>query len=115
MNEIKMPRLGSNVYIITEVDGDPFCVTKAPVYMKNKEAFIVEDALDDGSIEEFRRPQYLEDYGYTWVKTFKEVKDILVKYEEAELRFGGKRVKYRLEKVDDTDWNVEAYNVEEDK
>ena len=103
---MKLPRLNSYVYIITYVEGEPYCVTRDKVYMKNKDAFIVEDALYNYVIEEYRTEHIADDYMTTWCKTFKDVKEILKQDEIAEAEYGH-NVHYVLEKVKENSWNVE--------
>jgi hypothetical protein len=103
---MKLPRLNSYVYIITYVDGEPYCVTRDQVYMKNKNAFIVEEALYGSVIEEYRIEHYNDGYMDTWCKTFKEVKEILRQNEIAEIKYGH-NVHYILVKGRENSWNVE--------
>ena len=103
---MNLPRLNSYVYIITYVDDKPHCVTRDKVYMKNKEAFIVEDAIYNSSIEEYRTPHYAEEYMTSWCKTLKEVKEVLKQRETYEAEFGH-NVHYKLVKTSENSWNVE--------
>lgn len=102
-----LPRLNSYVYIVTRVDCEPYCVSRDKVYMKNKNAFIVEEAFYDYVIDEYRTEHTEEDEGVTWCKTLKEVKQILKDDEKAQRLFGKYDVKYKLVKLNENNWNVE--------
>lgn len=70
----KNPRLNSSVWVIVNVDGFPYTLSKQIVAMKNKEAFITEEVLygGDSLIKEVYCIYNFEDYGKTWFKTKKE-------------------------------------------
>ena len=70
----KNPRLNSSVWVIVNVDGFPYSLSKQIVAMKNKEAFITEEFLYSGNdlIEEAYYAYSFEEYGQTWFKTKKE-------------------------------------------
>lgn len=99
----RLPKLNSSVYIITYVDSEPYCITKDVVYMKSANEFITEDMLSDFVIDEYRRPCAGEDYGYTWVKTLKEAKEVVRKYCE------DNNIDFTIEKTKDDSWNVNCW------
>ena len=74
---IKEPKLNSYVYVLTFVDGLPYCITRDKVYMKNNKAFIVEGIFDDSVIEEFRVEQYFKNYNKTWFTSLESTKKYL--------------------------------------
>lgn len=82
------------VYVLTYVDDRPYCLTKGAIYMQNKEAFILEDMLEDYTIKEYRRPIYFEDEGEIWFKTLDQAKNHL--YD----------LGYALKSCNDDEWNV---------
>ncbi len=103
-----LPRLNSWVYIVTYVDGIPYCVTRDIVFMRNKDSFIVEDALSNSVIDEYRTYHTLDGYGESWVKTFKEVKEVLAKSAKEESKYRDDHiVKYVARKSCENSWNVE--------
>lgn len=65
------------VYVLTYVDDKPYCLTKGDIYMRNEEAFILEDMLEDYIIEEYREPIYFNDENKTWFKTLKQAENHL--------------------------------------
>ena len=95
---IKNPRLNSYVYILTYVDGEPFCISKDKVYMKNKESFITEAVFNDSFIEESRKEHYFDDYLISWFSKLKEARKYLKDNYES---------KFKLVKCYGDEWNIE--------
>ena len=109
-----LPKLGSTVYILTFVEDKPHCVTKDTVYMKNNKSFIVENALSNTIIDEYRTEYSDEqDIGYcsSWHKSLKEVKIALNEYEKNVGKYGD-HVHCKLEKQSEDSWHVEIEKVE---
>lgn len=70
----KNPRLNSSVWVIVDVEGFPYSLSKQIVAMKNKKEFITEEVLygGDSLIKEAYCSYSFEEYGKTWFKTKKE-------------------------------------------
>ncbi len=98
MRMIKNPRLNSYVYILTYVDGEPFCVSKDKVYMKSKETFITESIFNTSYIEEIRCEHYFDDYGICWFSKLKDARKYLKE------RYDNK---FKLVKCYGDEWNIE--------
>lgn len=94
----KKPRLNSYVYILTYVDGEPFCISKDKVYMKNKYAFIPEDVFNESVIDEYKKEYFFEEYGIVWFKKLKDIRKYLKEWFEQE---------YKIIKVYGDGWNIE--------
>lgn len=88
-------RLNQNVYVITFSNGEPYCLTKGKVYMKNNNSFILEDMLSEATIEEYKIPCDFDEEGLRWFRTLKEAREYI------------KSKGYILIKTYDDCWNVE--------
>lgn len=106
MNNIKLPQLNSYVYVITYVDGMPYCITKDRVYMKNATEFITEDMISDSVINEYRYPLDCDDYGRRWTKTLAEAKASVNKYFQEEKLYFGNEIQYTITKNTNESWSI---------
>ena len=94
----KNPRLNSYVYILTCVDGEPFCISKDKVYMKNKESFIPEGVFNESVIDEYKKQYFFKEYGIFWFERLKDIRKYLEETCEP---------KYKIIKVYGDGWNIE--------
>lgn len=101
------PRIGSYVYVISYVNGEPYCITKDKVYMKNLFSFITEDMLNDAVIDEYKKPLSFEDVDGDWAKTLKEAKEIVKKAVENDNEYRETKYKPIFNKDDNYNWKVE--------
>lgn len=106
MNNIKLLQLNSYVYVITYVDGMPYCITKDRVYMKSATEFITEDMISDSVINEYRYPLNANNYGRRWTKTLKEAKESVNKYFQEEKQYFGNEIQYTITKNTNESWSV---------
>lgn len=73
---------------------EPMCLIYGKVYMKNKNAFIIHQALDDNYIEEVRKEKRFYDENITWFRKLKTAKEYL------------KQLGYKYQKKDNDYWEV---------
>lgn len=100
----RKPRLGQKVFVYYRGYSSNW-ITQSTVYMKNDEEFITPTQLEDGIIDECRITFKFAEYGKTWFKSLKEVKEYLSK------TIGN----YKLEKITFTDCVQYDIHEKEDK
>lgn len=98
MRMFKNPRLNSYVYTLTYAGGKPWSICKCKVYMKNKQSFITEDALNESVSDEYKVEYYFEDYQKTWFSNIKSIRNTLKERHHE---------KYVILKCSDDFWSVE--------